>query len=93
VVFLVFAAICVVLLLVSYRRSGSLTRYEMYSGAPVMWVLLLVSSLISWGIDLAGNHSTAVETFAGGLIGTAFVQVYLMRRQARAAARGDDEPE
>ncbi|WP_426564072.1 hypothetical protein ACPPVT_21905 [Angustibacter sp. McL0619] len=95
--FLVFAAISVVLLPISYRRSGSMTRYVVNTGAPVMWVLLLAASLVSWAIALAGNDALAVQLFVGGLIGTAFVQVYLMRLQARAdadaRARGDDETE
>ena len=87
--FIVFAAICLVLLPISYRRSGSFTHYVTTTGAPVMWALLLMASLVSWAFDLAGDEDTAVQLFVGGLIGTAFVQVYLMRRQARADQQGE----
>jgi hypothetical protein len=89
VVFLFAAVISLILLPISYRRSGSMTRYVMKTGAPVMWALVLFSSLLAACIDRWGEESTAVQTFIGGLIGTVFVQIYLMRRQARANQRGE----
>lgn len=75
---------------VSWRRSGgSMTRYELYTGAPLVWVLLSVAASTALAADLAGDPVLATELFTGGLIGTGLVQVVLLRRGVGDRARDD----
>lgn len=78
--YLVVLAVCLVLGPVAWRRSGSMTRYLTITGAPVVWVLLAVTGLVAAVTDRWGDARTAQELFTGGLIGTGFAQVVLLRR-------------
>ncbi|GAA4350700.1 hypothetical protein [Angustibacter luteus] len=81
--YLVVALACLVLIAVSWRRSGSMTNYVMFTGAPIVWVLLGGSAFIA-GMLERSDPETARDVFTGGLIGTGFVLVVLMRRSLRA---------
>jgi hypothetical protein len=75
---------------VSWRRSaGSMTRYELYTGAPVVWVLLAVTAVSAIAAEAAGDPGLATELFTGGLIGTGLAQVVLLRRGV-GGPPGDD---
>ena len=78
--YLVVGVVSLVLVPIALRRSGSMTKYVMYTGAPIVWVLLAIASLSAAAVEYAGDPSTAQGVFTGGLIGTAFVLVVLMRR-------------
>ena len=70
---------------VSWRRSGgSMTRYQLYTGAPLVWVLLAVAATTALAAHVAGDPVLATELFTGGLIGTGLVQVVLLRRASTA---------
>ncbi len=77
-----------VLLPVSWRRSRSMTRYVTMTGAPLVWVLLAAASVVSLICEAVGNRSLGLTLFTGALIGTAFVQVTLVRR----GLKGPDSP-
>jgi hypothetical protein len=83
------AVLCVLLVPISHRRSRSMTRYVVITGAPVVWILLGAASAVSAAVHLA-SPSTAHGVFAGGLIGTAFVQMVLLRRNLSDDRRGPD---
>ena len=70
----------------AYKRSGSMTRYVPFTGAPVVWLLLMVASVTAAAAEAAGDPGTSQAVFSGGLIGTAFAQVVLLRRGAAAAS-------
>lgn len=75
----------------AYKRSGSMTHYVPMTGAPVVWLLLLVASGTAAIAEAAGAPGTSQAVFSGGLIGTAFAQVVLLRRVApRPLGRGGD---
>lgn len=78
--YLVVLALCLVVGPVSCRRSGSMTRYVTFTGAPVVWLLLALSAGLAVVADRAGAARTAQQLFTGGLIGTGFAQVLLLRR-------------
>jgi hypothetical protein len=85
----VFVLVVSVLLLpVSWRRSGSMTRYVQLTGAPLVWALLAAASVVSVVCEAAGVPDLGLALFTGGLIGTAFVQVTLVRR----GLKGPDSP-
>lgn len=87
-VYVVVAVLSLILLPLAYRRSGSMTRYRTMTGAPVIWVLLAASSLVAVVVAALGGEDTGHSVFTGGLIGTAFTQVVLLRRgDTRAATR------
>lgn len=92
--YLVVGVIALVLLPVAYRRSGSMTRYRVVTGAPLVWVLLAAASAGAVIAYLAGDPSLAQGVFSGGLLGTAFAQIVLLRR-GLGEARGpsQDGPE
>ena len=70
----------------SWRRSGgSMTRYRLYTGAPLVWVLLGTVAASALLTELTGDADLALGLFTGGLIGTALVQVVLVRRSAAQA--------
>ncbi|MGL5857495.1 MAG: hypothetical protein ACRC35_03670 [Angustibacter sp.] len=81
--YIVVGVISVVLLPVAWRRSGSMTRYVTMTGAPVVWVLLAATAVVSATAEVADAPSLGRGLFTGGLIGTAFVQVLLVRRGLR----------
>jgi hypothetical protein len=91
--YLVVLAVCLVLGPISYRRSGSMTRYVTYTGAPVVWVLLALTAVLAATSERAGDPRTAQELFTGGLIGTGFAQVVLLRRTFVAPRRAAEQPE
>jgi hypothetical protein len=75
---------------VSWRRSGgSMTRYQLYTGAPLVWVLLAVAAGTAVVAQVAGDPDLATQLFTGGLIGTGMVQVVLLRRATGDQARHD----
>jgi hypothetical protein len=75
---------------VSWRRSGgSMTQYQLYTGAPLVWVLLAVAATTALIAQVAGDPVLATELFTGGLIGTGLVQVVLLRRATGDQARHD----
>ena len=80
--------VSLVLLPVSYRRSRSMTHYVPVTGAPIVWLLLMVASGTAAISEAAGDPGTSQAVFSGGLIGTAFVQIMLLRRVA--ASRRDE---
>jgi hypothetical protein len=90
-----YAVVLVVSVLVgclSWRRSGgSMTRYRLYTGAPLVWVLLGAVAVSALLAERAGDADLALGLFTGGLIGTGLVQVVLLRRSA-AAHHGEDRP-
>lgn len=83
------AVVSLMLLPLSYKRSGSMTEYVKVTGAPIVWLLLVVASGTAAITEAAGDPGTSQAVFSGGLIGTAFVQVVLLRRVGRAAAVRD----
>ena len=90
--YLVVALACLVLVAVSWRRSGSMTNYVMFTGAPIVWVLLAWCRVHRRDARALGPE-TARDVFTGGLIGTGFVLVVLMRRSLREPTsdhRGDE---
>jgi hypothetical protein len=75
---------------VSWRRSGgSMIRYELYTGAPVVWLLLAGTAVSAIAAEAAGDPALATELFTGGLIGTGLAQVVLLRRGV-GGPPGDD---
>lgn len=83
---------CLLLVPVAWWRSRSMTRYVVVTGAPVVWVLLGVASVAAALVHRA-DPSTAQQLFLGGLLGTAFVQVTLLRRTLTEVSRPDrDDP-
>jgi hypothetical protein len=84
--YVLVVAVSVVVGVVSWRRSGgSMTRYRLYTGAPVVWVLLGVTAVSAMLAHAAGDAGLATELFTGGLIGTGLAQWVLVRHGA-----GDD---
>lgn len=85
-----YALVAVVSLLVfplAYKRSGSMTHYVPVTGAPIVWLLLVVAAGTAAISEAAGDPGTSQAVFSGGLIGTAFTQVLLLRR-VRAFSEG-----
>jgi hypothetical protein len=74
----------------AYKRSGSMTHYVPITGAPVVWLLLVVAALTAAAAEAAGDPGTSQAVFSGGLIGTAFAQVVLRRRTV-ASRRGPED--
>ncbi len=88
--YLVVVAVAAVLLPFSYKRSGSMTHYVTFTGAPVVWVLLAIAGAAAVIVHRAGDPTTAQEVFTGGLIGTGFAQIVLLRRGLGALSKRDD---
>jgi hypothetical protein len=79
--YLGIAAVCAALVPWARKRSeGSMVRYSIGTGAPLVMVLFGVSALVSSVAHGAGDSDLARELFTGGLIGGALVQFILMRR-------------
>jgi hypothetical protein len=77
----VLLALSVVVGVLSWRRSArSLTRYRLYTGAPVIWLLLGAGSLVALVAAAAGRPDLTAGLLAGALLGTGLVQVVLLRR-------------
>lgn len=79
------------LLPLAYKRSGSMTHYVPITGAPVVWLLLAVASGTAAISEAAGDPGTSQAVFSGGLIGTAFVQVLLLRRVRALGGRPEEQ--
>ncbi|GAB3589571.1 hypothetical protein GCM10027446_02310 [Angustibacter peucedani] len=92
--YLVVLAVCLVVGPISYRRSRSMTRYVTVTGAPVVWVLLGITAVLAASSERHGDPATAQALFTGGLIGTGFAQVVLLRRTFVEHRRppGPDDP-
>jgi hypothetical protein len=107
--YLGIAAVCAALVPWARKRSeGSMVRYSIGTGAPLVIVLFSATALGSAVAQGAGDADLARELFTGGLIGGALVQFILMRRtygiglgqhpakavqEARAAAEAGDPDE
>lgn len=78
--YVVVAALTAVVLPVAWRRSRrSMTRYVLYTGAPLVLVLLLGFALVSVGLA-AADELLARQVFTGALIGCGITQLILLRR-------------
>jgi hypothetical protein len=82
-IYIFVLVVSLALLPVAWRRSGSMTRYVAMTGAPMVWVLLAAVSIGAAICHVAGDPGLALGSFTGGLIGTAFVQVTLVRRSLK----------
>lgn len=90
--YLVVAGLCAVLLPVAWRRSGSMTRYVVGAGAPLVLVLLGLFSVLC-AVLARADGSLAREVFTGALVGSGFTQLMLVRRTAAGdAARRPERP-
>jgi hypothetical protein len=87
----VVLGVSVVVGCLSWRRSGgSMTRYRLYTGAPVVWVLLGSAAAGALVVARSGDAELAVALFTGGLIGTGLVQVVLLRRSSASSPPDHD---
>ncbi len=79
--YLGIALVCAGLVPWARRRSeGSMTRYSVGTGAPVVLVLFGAAALVAALVSRGGDGDLARELFTGGLIGGAMVQFVLLRR-------------
>jgi hypothetical protein len=79
--YLAIAAACAGLVPWARKRSeGSMLRYSVGTGAPLVLVLLGVAALVAGLAKGGGDADLARELFTGGLIGAALVQFILLRR-------------
>lgn len=90
VLYVVVAVLCAAALPFSWRRSGgSMTRYVVGTGAPVVLVALFAFALLSAAITVA-DAGLGREVFTGGLIGSGFTQFILLRHgQGDHPSQGD----
>jgi hypothetical protein len=107
--YLGIAAVCAGIVPWARKRSeGSMMRYSVGTGAPLVFVLIGAASLASAVAQGSGESDLARELFTGGLIGGALVQFILVRRtygvafgqhpakavhDAREADAGQDAPD
>jgi hypothetical protein len=107
--YLGIAAVCAATVPWARKRSeGSMIRYSVGTGAPLVIVLIGAASLASAVAQASGDSDLARELFTGGLIGGALVQFILVRRtygvrfgqhpakavhDVREADEGPDEPD
>lgn len=79
--YLGIAAVCAAVVPWARKRSeGSMTRYSVGTGAPVVMVLMGAAALVAGIAQGGGDGDLAREIFTGGLIGGALAQFILMRR-------------
>lgn len=79
--YLAIAVVCAALLPWARKRSeGSMTRYSVGTGAPLVIVLIGAAALVAGVAHRGGDSDLARELFTGGLIGGALVQFVLLRR-------------
>jgi hypothetical protein len=79
--YLGIAAVCAGVVPWARKRSeGSMMRYSVGTGAPLVFVLIGAASLTSAVAQGSGDSDLARELFTGGLIGGALVQFILVRR-------------
>jgi hypothetical protein len=107
--YLAIAAVCAGLVPWARKRSeGSMTRYSVGTGAPVVIVLIGAAALAAAFAQGADDSDLARELFTGGLIGGALAQFILVRRtygstlrpqplkvapEADGSAERDDDPD
>ena len=107
--YVAIAAVCAGLVPWARKRSeGSMTRYSVGTGAPIVIVLIGAAALAAAFAQGSGEADLAREVFTGGLIGGAFAQFILVRRTygitlrpqplktppaADEAAERDDDPD
>ncbi|HET8616940.1 MAG TPA: hypothetical protein VFL94_15570 [Actinomycetales bacterium] len=73
------------------RSQGSMTRYTVGTGAPLIFVLLSLAALVAAAAAASGDSDLARELFTGGLIGAALAQFILLRRTYGLGRRQDDD--
>jgi hypothetical protein len=79
--YVAIAAVCAGLVPWARKRSeGSMTRYSVGTGAPIVIVLIGAAALVAAFAQGGGDADLARELFTGGLIGGALVQFILVRR-------------
>jgi hypothetical protein len=79
--YLGIAVVCAAIVPWARKRSeGSMIRYSIGTGAPLVIVLIGAASLTAAVAQGSGDSDLARELFTGGLIGGALVQFILMRR-------------
>jgi len=79
--YVAIAAVCAGLVPWARKRSeGSMTRYSVGTGAPIVIVLIGAAALAAAFAQGSGESDLARELFTGGLIGGALVQFILVRR-------------
>jgi len=107
--YLAIAAVCAGLVPWARKRSeGSMTRYSVGTGAPIVIVLIGAAAVVAAFTQASGDDDLARELFTGGLIGGALTQFILVRRTyglsrpqplktpppaADDAAERDDDPD
>jgi hypothetical protein len=107
--YVAIAAVCAGLVPWARKRSeGSMTRYSVGTGAPIVIVLIGAAALVAAFAHGSGDGDLARELFTGGLIGGALAQFILVRRTygitlrpqplktppvADGAAERDDDPD
>lgn len=79
--YLGIAAICAAIVPWARKRSeGSMTRYSVGTGAPIVFVLIGGAAVVASLAVGSGDSDLAREIFTGGLIGAALAQFVLVRR-------------
>lgn len=79
--YLAIAVVCAGLVPWARKRSeGSMTRYSVGTGAPVVIVVFGLAALLAAVAQGQGDSDLAREVFTGGLIGGALAQFVLLRR-------------
>jgi hypothetical protein len=79
--YLGIAAVCAGMVPWARKRSeGSMTRYSVGTGAPIVFVFFGAAALVAAVAQRGGDSDLARELFTGGLIGGALVQFVLVRR-------------
>ena len=85
--YVVIGALCLVVLPLAWRRSGgSMTRYVIGTGTPLVLLALVAFAALAAVLSRA-DPDLAREVFTGGLVGSGITQFMLLRRTA-----AEDEP-
>ncbi len=82
--YLILAGVSAVLLPWSWHRSRNWTRYRLGTGAPVVWILLLITGCLGLGLVAAGQPELAREFGTGGLIGAGLGLSVLWRNSTQS---------
>ena len=78
--YVVVAVICLAAFPLAWRRSGgSMTRYVLGTGAPLVLLALAAFAVLAAVLSRA-DGVLAREVFSGGLIGSGITQFILLRR-------------
>jgi hypothetical protein len=79
--YLAIAVVCAGLVPWARKRSeGSMTRYSVGTGAPIVIVLIGAAAVVAAFTQASGDDDLARELFTGGLLGGALTQFILVRR-------------